>query len=60
MSSLSLTAHCDGGSYAHRLDELGLAQHDAAKWEWLLRATAAPVGRMRVALASRGAKVIAS
>lgn len=43
-------------AYAHRLKELDLAGHDARKWELLLRAVAAPVGRMRVALASRGAK----
>lgn len=43
-------------AYTHRLKELDLAPHDANKWEWLLRQVAAPVGRMRVALASRGAK----
>ena len=43
-------------AYTHRLQELELAPHDARKWELLLKAVAAPVGRMRVALASRGAK----
>ena len=43
-------------AYAHRLQELALAPHDAAKWEWLLAAVAAPVARMRVALAARGAR----
>ena len=43
-------------AYTHRLSELDLEPHDAAKWERLLRVVAAPVGRMRVALASRGAR----
>ena len=43
-------------AYTHRLQELELEPHDARKWELLLKAVAAQVGRMRVALASRGAK----
>ena len=43
-------------AYAHRLKELELEPHDARRWQLLLKAVEAPVGRMRVALASRGAK----
>ena len=32
-------------AYTHRLQELELAPHDARKWELLLKAVAAPVGR---------------
>jgi len=43
-------------AYAHRLQELALTPHDAAKWEWLVSTVAAPVARMRVALSARGAR----
>ena len=38
------------------LEKLEMAPHDAAKWEWLLAAVAAPDARMRVALSARGAR----
>ena len=43
-------------AYAHQLAEMGMQPHDAKRWTLLTAAVAAPVGRMRVALASRGAR----